>query len=196
MIHFGTLEAGLANLVQSKLSLVAAAVLWVNQNVAEPPSSIHSWVTLKRGDLTRQGPIDGTWQYETPGTPGLGEEVTQRTQGPRGLPISIQAFSRASANGDSSAFSLLAQLQTIFSLPSTLAALGLLGVGVNKVGPVRDLSGLVNQAFQGRAILELQLNLVDSIEERIGYFIRVTGELQLGPNDTPTTIPFDSGTSP
>lgn len=193
---FATIEAGLANLVKDKLGISDAAVLWANQNAPEPPTSIHAWVSLRRGDLTREGPVDGFEKYDTV-DPDEGEEITLRAQGPRGLPFSIQAFSRTSANGDGSAYALLAQLQTAMSLPSTLYALKALGIGLNKVGPVRDLSGLVNQGQQGRALLELQLNIVDSAEERVGYFTNVNGDLILDPDGSPSvTIPFASGPTP
>lgn len=189
MIPFATIEPGLANLVKSKLSLADKAVLWANQNAPEPDTSIHTWVSLKRGDLTPLSSVDGVQRYPTPGSPS-GAELTMRAQGVRTLPLSIQAYSRAGVLGNSSAFALLSQLATKLRLPSSEAALLALGLGLSRVGPVRELDALVDQRIQGRALLELVLNLVDTTEETVTYIERVTGSADFDP--APTDVPIDS----
>lgn len=191
MIPFASIEPGLASFVKAKLSLAEAAVLWANQNAGEPDTSIHTWVSLSRGDLVPLSAVDGVQAYMTQGQPE-GQEVTLQAQGVRQLPISVQAFSRGTTTGNLSAFALLSQLATLCRLPSSEATFLGLGLGLLRVRPVRSLDALGDQRIQGRAILELLFNVVDTEEERTTYIGRVQGQLSAEPQP----IDFDTGEEP
>lgn len=193
-MDFAAIESGLGTLLGTLLSLASGAVLWVNQNAPEPATSVHTWLSLKKGDLGREGPVDAVQKYPTPGTPDAGQELTLRAQGPRRLPLYIQAYSRAGSTGNGSAYALLANLTAQLNLPSTQDALGELGLGLNKVGNVVDLSRLADERITGRASLDIQLNLVATAEERVGYIARVQGDFELSPDPSP--IPFDTQPTP
>jgi hypothetical protein len=181
------IETGLAAFVKGKLGLADEAVLWANQNAPVPRAAVQTWVSISRGDLSPLSPTDGVVTYATDGSPS-GHEVTLTSAGVRTLPVSLQAFSRAGVTGNASAFAVLSKLQTQMRLPSSEGALLALGLGLMSVGPVRTLDALVDQAFQGRSILELQFNLVDSESETTTFIERVSGTVQ----GTDLDEPFDT----
>lgn len=194
MIDYDTLQEGLADYVQAQLGLNPEAVRWVDQNVSDPPQAVRTWATLSMGDLVTQGATDGRATYLTPNpdpdtgiAPADGEEVTVNSSGLRALPFQIQCFSRDTTVGASSARAILSKLLDTLRTRESILELLELGVTLQLPATIRNLTALVNQKFQGRALLETQLQLASSLTSKVGYIKTVNGSFEV---DGADAVPF------
>lgn len=183
------MQTGLAARVRALTGLAQEAVRISNQNAGEPPAAVRSWVSLFFGDLVPRNQVDTVLQYPTPGTPAVGQEITIQAIGLRTLNVSVQAFTRDAAIGNAGAVAILANLGSKLVLPSSLAAFKAAGLALQVVGPVRELSALVNQEIQGRALLELDFEVVATAEEKVGYIETVSGTITVDDESKPFEAP-------
>lgn len=163
-MSFESAENAIRAWIKSGSGFVDANVYFNDQKI-ERPNVPH--VTIRLGDPVTLGAVDAviaTFDEDRP----VGEEFEHRVDGQRQLSASIQIW-RGKTTGAGTAMSIAHQLQLAIRLPSINTALNVAGLGVLDVGTVRNLSGLLDSDFEGRAQFDVVFHYRESIAEYTTY---------------------------
>lgn len=139
------------------------------QNGPQPAGDYCSLrISLVRGDGTIS---TETRKYIPDAPPGQEIEMTHSSR--LFLSVTAQAYTTETI-GDAAAVVVLQRAKKALDLRSVRLVLKGSGVAVNAMGEVRNLAATAGPRWQGRAALELTVNVVDTVTERTTY-IQTTG---------------------
>lgn len=194
-MNLAPIEDALRAWVKTATGLPDGQVYFANQNGPQPGASGQlPFVTiLVAGDVLRMGALD-EFSTSTNLAAPAGQEITQATQGPRDLAVSVQAFGEGTITktGVVTAPQLLAACQTALGLESVRYALNAAGLAPYDMGEIRRLDEVVETGFQGRATLDLRFYSGDYQSETNGYINEVSGTGTLVEPGLPNrSAPFD-----
>lgn len=180
--------------VRDAVSLPDGQVIIQDQNgmQLQPP-----YATVRVGSTVTPFPADFSgWEYDS--AQAQGQEVELFVTGPRVVSVAVNVYTKG-AFGGAGALAMLSNARDRLQLPSVLAAFAAAGAAIAEVSDVRNLSLLLETNFQGRAHMELTLNVAAFESERTGYIATVsgTGTFTESANDTtPTVIPYSATIAP
>lgn len=156
-------------LVQWLTTATGLPVQLQEQNGPQPAGDYCSLrIPLLRGD----GTTDTETRKYIPDAPA-GQEVELTHSSRVFLSVTAQAYT-AESIGNTAAVAVLQRAKKQLELSSVRLELKTAGVAVNALGEVRNLNILSGPRWQGRASLELTVNVVDTATERTTY-IETTG---------------------
>jgi len=172
-MNFTAIENALRAWVLTASNLDEQHVIWSNQDGNRPSGDV---ITLKLGDGIPLGAFDAIEEKTDLARPA-GQEVELQVQGPREMVLAIQCFTD-SDSGDATARAVLSTVQTKARLPSIAAALEAAGVSIFDLGRVQYVPAINGTDFEGRAVLEVRLYVVDTASEFTSYVstVEVHGE--------------------
>lgn len=162
-----------------------AAVQWLEAATGLPvhlaeqpgaPTPAGDFLTLRLGDVGGVG-VPREVHRDVAGAP-LGEELEISAEQDGVLALSVQAFTRATT-GPTAARALLSRAALALALPTRQGAFAAAGAGVLGWSPIQNLTALIDPSWQGRALLEVSLHVVESASERTGYIETVDLETTL-----------------
>lgn len=156
-LNWTTVENALAVWARTGSGLASGQVGWWGQGVARPAGQYISislisirnpgrdWVTIRNAE----DPEDGA-------------EIEHVVAGNRIALIRMQCIGGATI-GAASCASLLNKVITSQALPTVMAALQAAGIGIGIVSPVTALGGDINQKFEPRATVDINLFLAEEL---------------------------------
>ncbi len=165
-------EDAIAAWIRSATGLAATHVLWADQGLPRPEGA---WVSLKV--ISDANPTGPCWtDIEDAAIPAAGVEIAHVARETVQWLLSIQCFN-GGALGIASAMALLRKVRAAVNLPTPAAALEFAGVGVGRIGPIRDIGAVRAGDFEPRAAMDVVLFLASETTE-LGTYIEhavVTG---------------------
>ncbi len=164
MAVWATIEDALRVWVKAGSGLGDAKVIWLDQTGARPAAP---FIELKLGDIVPLGGVDPV-ETATDLMRPAGTEIELKVAGVRAFTVSLQAYT-ATVTGAATARALLSLVQTALSLPSVRAALDAAGVTPFDEGEVHNLTGLLGTKFEGRAALDVQFYVRETLSEFTGF---------------------------
>ena len=144
-------------------------VIWADQPYPRPA---RPYGTLKRISARDSSPFDEQ-RFSFGATQPVGQEIAITTIGPRTIVVSFNAYSDV-VTGAGTAAEYCEALRSTLSLPATLDALHGAGVSLIRRGDTRDLSKLVETAFESRAQLDLTIAVTDTATQQTGHIATAT----------------------
>jgi hypothetical protein len=148
-----TAENAIHEWVRLASGLPAEAVLWEGRHPYPPGTWIQMRVTSSRD-------FGAPWVDRAKS----GNDVVYTARGLRTELLELQCIDGAEG-GESSCVSLLDLVIRKQLLPTYRAALSLAGVGVGAAGPVQWIPGKLEDRFEPRAVVTIQLNLASEVSE-------------------------------
>jgi hypothetical protein len=204
-VQLGPAEDAIRAWVKAALpSFTDAQIYFGNQQIAQPAALPFVTITLAIDGTTKGLPeIDRATNLSLP----AGTEVQQTGVTIWDLSLSFQAFAENTVtypvitlpavlpgtNGIT-AVELLGRIQIALDLESVHNALNAAGIAPYEYGTVKRADAVIEDHWEGRALLEMKFYLSDTIVEGVGYVAEVTGTGILhGDTPDPITIPFQAG---
>lgn len=176
-----TLQSAIRQWVKDTSGFDDEKVVWAEQDAVRlaPP-----FITLRLGDLVTLGAVDEVTTASDESAPG-GQEMTQTVIGRRELPVTLQCFGKTEA----SAMKILSQVVTSLGLDVHSDPLEEAGISFYQVGPVQNVTALLETTYEPRALVELRGYVTEEVSAQTTYIqsARVTNEIA----DPDTT--FDIG---
>lgn len=141
-----------------------APAIWANQNGTRPPLPyVTLQITAGPGRIG-QDEIALTVDATAP----AGQDLVMTHRGPRTITLSVNVYADPVTTG-ASAPARAGALADTLSLESVRDALRAAGLMVSTVGPVRDLTQLVDTAYESRAQFDVQLYARSEVSERTTF---------------------------
>lgn len=147
--------------------LSTATGLWTQLMDQDAPQEAVDYCAYKA--TLRQGPTLPTQARRLVEGAPPGEELEVTHAERAAYTVLVQAYT-ASTTGPTAAMEVLARARAALVLESVRARLKAeAGVAVLTRGPVREINALAGPRWQGRAAMEVVVNVVESVVERTTY---------------------------
>lgn len=178
MADWGDIEDAIHAWIVAGSGLNASQVIWATQDGPQPQS--RPFVTIRIGDLIALGAHDEAIIVDHTGDltpPDPGEELEERVVGVREFGVSVQVFSDAKVGAASGRY-YASRIQTALALPAVRFALNEVGLSPFDAGRVREISAILDSAFEARFLLEARFYVVEELSEYETYIshVEVTDE--------------------
>lgn len=173
-MSWSTIESAIHAWVVAGSGLAGERVVFSGQNHPRPAKP---FVTIR---LDLSGPIGVPWLAvsNTAGSPA-GQEITRTSGSMKTLGVSMQAFSDSAA-GAASPQAILGAVANAAGLASVRDALNTANVGVNSIGSVQRIDGVINSTrFEPRATMQVTCSVPAEVSETGTYIetVEVTNEI-------------------
>lgn len=147
--------------------LASATGLEVRLSDQDAPEAATDWCTVRVAESRDDGGTPAKSQdYDAGRPPGEELEVTHAQK--KFLTVTLQSYTREPV-GATCATDVLEAAKESLLLEAPRAQLAALGVAVLTKGAVRNLNALGGPKWRGRAVLELEVNVVEAVTERMTY---------------------------
>ena len=151
--------------------LAESAVIWADQSGGSPAGA---FATLRLSSILTLSPHDDSRHDFSDARPE-GEEIERAVWGPRELVVGVQTYSPRVV-GATSAFELARKAQTGLQRTDVRQALASAGLALIDAGAPRNVSTLLDTAFQGRMAFDVRFNASDEAVTRLTYIETASGE--------------------
>lgn len=167
------IESALQGWVMAATGFGGASVIWDDQTAPRPALP---YATLHLDGGVTPGLFDeGTWRANpdaaltTPGVAGDGNELIFETVNQSEFTVTVGVYTEP-VTGPTSARSIAVKIRNALSLDSRVSALDAAGVVIVDRGTVQVLNTLRDTVFEGHAVFNVRLRIVDGTTET-GTFI-------------------------
>lgn len=141
-------------------------VYWADQTQVRPATADFPFFTLRR-DFGRTAGVDENRTRNNP-SPVAGSEILFETFAHPDFTVTLQGFSKE-VSGNSSAGALVAKCARSLALEIQLDAFAADGIALIDVGPVQNLTALLDLRFEGRAALNVRFRTTDGASQTATY---------------------------
>lgn len=163
-IDWDAIETALVSFAKASAGYATGQVIMSDQSAPTPSGD---FVMVSLGDVRIVGPFDDVATHFDAARP-LGEEIEYKSNGVRSLTVTFTAVTN-NVTGSSMARGIIDNLIGSFSLPSRRSILTSAGLVQYDMGAAIDLTNLVDTKFYGRAALDVNFYLTDSLSDFVGY---------------------------
>jgi hypothetical protein len=172
MSSWTDIESAIQNAIEAATGLDDAHVIFAEQNGPQPS---RPFITIRMGDGTSRG------EYVTHEHDAVADELVLTAYSHRELVVSLQAFT--SGTTGNTARAMLEALRLSLLLPTAREALRAVGLVPFEASRVQNITALDEADYQGRALLEVRCEVLQTAEERVPY-IRTVAVTDTGTGDT------------
>jgi hypothetical protein len=186
-VNFKELQDAIRSIWVLPASGLPSAKVYIARQDVPPPAP--PYITIELGDSKMLGSVDEVKKEFDANAPA-GQEFTLTAQGPRELLVTLEAFSASAAaiDAEADARGLLSKVRAALGLPTIRPALNALSIAVMKPGEIRWVPGIQKAAWEGRAIMETTLNVVETAQAKTGYIQNVNGTRTIDAVSSPYSI--------
>lgn len=186
-MNMKTLQDALRTIWVLPASGLSGTEVYIARQEVPPPAP--PYITIELSGPQMIGGLDEVKQ-EFDALAALGQEIILTAQGPREVIVTLEAFSASAAavDAEADARGLLSKVQASLRLPTIRPVLNAAGIAVLKPGDVRWVPGIQKAAWEGRAILETTLCVVETAVARVGYITKVNGTQKIDAVSSPYSL--------
>jgi hypothetical protein len=172
-ISWTGVEDTIRNWVKTASGLSDAAVYFANQ--LGPQYKLGPFIAIRLEGATALGAYDSV-EFLQDLTRPAGTEIELRTYAPREFVVELTSFAGAvvTQTGREVSKDLLNRVRNAIGLESTTATFNAAGLACFDIGSVRNVAGLLETGYEGRALLDLRFYCGDSLSEFTGYISQCT----------------------